>query len=52
MRVGLVVYGPLDDRSGGYRYDSELVGGLRAAGDDVTVVSLPERPYQIGRAHV
>ncbi|QOS11450.1 putative glycosyltransferase, type 1 [Haloferax gibbonsii] len=46
MRVGIVVYGPLDDRSGGYRYDSELVDGLRAAGDDVTVVSLPERSYR------
>ncbi|ELZ91287.1 group 1 glycosyl transferase [Haloferax mucosum ATCC BAA-1512] len=46
MQVGLVVYGPLDDRSGGYRYDLELVRGLRAAGDDVTVISLPERPYR------
>ncbi|ELZ98646.1 glycosyltransferase family 4 protein [Haloferax sulfurifontis] len=46
MRVALVVYGPLDGRSGGYRYDTELVRGLRAAGDDVTVVSLPERPYR------
>ncbi|KAB1194868.1 glycosyltransferase [Haloferax sp. MBLA0076] len=46
MDVGLVVYGPLDDRSGGYRYDLELVRGLRAAGDEVTVVSLPERSYR------
>ncbi|KAB1198883.1 MULTISPECIES: glycosyltransferase family 4 protein [Haloferax] len=46
MRVGFVVYGPLDGRSGGYRYDLELVRTLRAAGDEVTVVSLPERPYR------
>ncbi|WP_416839474.1 glycosyltransferase family 4 protein [Haloferax sp. DFSO52] len=46
MHVGLVVYGPLDGRSGGYRYDLELVRTLRAAGDEVTVVSLPERPYR------
>lgn len=46
MRVGFVVYGPLDGRSGGYRYDLELVRGLRAAGDEVTVISLPERPYR------
>lgn len=45
MRVGLVVYGPLDRRSGGYLYDSEVVDRLEAAGDDVTVVSLPERSY-------
>jgi glycosyltransferase involved in cell wall biosynthesis len=46
VRVGLVVYGPLDDRSGGYLYDRELVRSLRNTGDEVTVVSLPERPYR------
>lgn len=46
MRVGLVVYGSLDGRSGGYRYDLELVRTLRAAGDEVTVVSLPEGSYR------
>ena len=45
MRVGLVVYGPLDARSGGYRYDRELVDHLRRSGDAVDVVSLPERSY-------
>ncbi|MFC7203837.1 glycosyltransferase family 4 protein [Haloferax namakaokahaiae] len=45
MHVGFVIYGPLDTRSGGYRYDFELVRGLRAAGDQVTIISLPERPY-------
>ncbi|WP_396612886.1 glycosyltransferase family 4 protein [Haloferax sp. S1W] len=45
MHLGFVVYGPLDDRSGGYRYDLELVRRFRDAGDEVTVMSLPERPY-------
>jgi glycosyltransferase involved in cell wall biosynthesis len=45
MRVGLVVYGDLDRRSGGYLYDAELVERLRAAGDTVEVISLPERGY-------
>jgi glycosyltransferase involved in cell wall biosynthesis len=43
MRVGLLIYGPLDGRSGGYRYDLELVRLLRRRGDEVTVLSLPDR---------
>lgn len=42
MNVGLVVYGDLEPRSGGYRYDHHLVEGLRARGDRVDVISLPE----------
>ena len=45
MHVGLVIYGPLDKRSGGYLYDHNLVEHLRASGDRVTVFSLPERSY-------
>lgn len=45
MRIGFVVYGPLDRRSGGYRYDRELADRFAAAGDSVEVVSLPERSY-------
>lgn len=45
LHVGWVVYGDLDRRSGGYLYDSEVVERLRAAGDEVTVVSLPDRSY-------
>lgn len=45
MDVGLVIHGPLDERSGGYLYDRYLVDYLRAAGDTVTVYSLPERFY-------
>ncbi|MCL7416398.1 MAG: glycosyltransferase family 4 protein [Halalkalicoccus sp.] len=42
MKVGLVVYGDLEPRSGGYRYDRRLVEGLRERGDRVDVISLPE----------
>lgn len=48
MRVGLVLYGSLDERSGGFRYDRKLVDGLRAAGDEVVVIELPWRPYPRG----
>jgi glycosyltransferase involved in cell wall biosynthesis len=48
MKVGLALYGSLDERSGGFRYDRKLVAGLRAAGDDVEVVELPWRAYPRG----
>ena len=48
MRVGLTLYGSLDDRSGGFRYDRKLIEGLRAAGDTVTVIELPWRSYHRG----
>jgi glycosyltransferase involved in cell wall biosynthesis len=51
MRVGLVVYGDLDRRSGGYLYDFEVASRLRAAGDEVTVCSLPETTYRRSLAH-
>ncbi|THE63453.1 glycosyltransferase family 1 protein [Salinadaptatus halalkaliphilus] len=41
MKIGLVIYGSLDQRSGGYRYDRKLVEGLEDRGDDVSVISLP-----------
>jgi glycosyltransferase involved in cell wall biosynthesis len=50
MRVGLTLYGALDGRSGGFRYDRRLVEGLRAAGDTVEVVELPWRSYPRGLA--
>ena len=43
MRLGLVVYGDLDQTSGGFRYDRKLVEYLRAQGDTVEVISLPWR---------
>jgi glycosyltransferase involved in cell wall biosynthesis len=48
MHVGLVLYGSLDGRSGGFRYDRKLVEGLRAAGDTVEVIELPWRSYPRG----
>ena len=40
LRVAWVVYGSLDQVSGGYIYDRLVVEHLRALGDDVTIVSL------------
>jgi glycosyltransferase involved in cell wall biosynthesis len=45
MRVGLVIYGSLKTLSGGYLYDRVLVEYLRAQGDQVEVISLPDRSY-------
>lgn len=45
MRIGLVIYGSLATLSGGYLYDRLLVEYLRASGDRVDVISLPERNY-------
>ena len=43
--VGIVVYGDLDARSGGYRYDRELADHLLERGWKLEVVSLPERSW-------
>ncbi len=48
MRIGLVVYGDLDQVSGGYLYDRKLVEHLEARGDTVRVFRQPERPYPGG----
>jgi glycosyltransferase involved in cell wall biosynthesis len=45
MKVGLVIYGSLETISGGYLYDRQLVGSLRARGDTVEIISLPWRNY-------
>ncbi len=39
LRVALVIFGDLDERSGGFLYDLKLARGLEAAGDEVRVVS-------------
>ncbi len=41
MRIAWVLHGELAQRTGGTIYDAEVVAGLRRAGDEVTVVSLP-----------
>ena len=48
MKVGLTVYGSLEARSGGFRYDRRLVEELRRVGDSVEVVELPWRDYARG----
>lgn len=45
MDVGLLVVGDLDAPTGGNLYDRLLVDHLRDAGEDVTVLSLPQRSY-------
>lgn len=45
MRVGLVLYGDLRNRSGGFLYDRMLVEALRRAGAEVAVFALPWRRY-------
>jgi glycosyltransferase involved in cell wall biosynthesis len=48
MRVGLTLYGSLDERSGGFRYDRKLIEQLRRAGDTVDTIELPWRDYHRG----
>ena len=45
MEIGLVIYGSLKQRSGGYLYDRKLVEGLNSLGDRVNIISLPSRTY-------
>jgi glycosyltransferase involved in cell wall biosynthesis len=45
MRLGLVIYGGLDQRSGGYLYDQQLVSQLERAGDRVEIISIPRHSY-------
>ncbi len=45
MRLGLVIYGALETRSGGCLYDKKLVEYLRRHGDEVEIVSIPASNY-------
>lgn len=45
MRIGLLIYGRLGQRSGGYLYDRMLAQHLRRRGHSVQVISLPWRSY-------
>lgn len=51
MKVGLVIYGPLDHRSGGYLYDANIVQHMREQGDTVRVFSLPGSSYATSFLH-
>jgi len=45
MQIGLVIYGSLDQLSGGYLYDRRMVEYMREQGDTVEILSLPTRSY-------
>jgi len=48
MHIGIVVYGDLNQTSGGYLYDRKIVEHLRDRGDRVTVFSQADRAYPAG----
>src|SRR5262245_29161999 len=45
MRIAFVVYGSLDEISGGFVYDRALVSALRSLGHEVDVFGLPWHGY-------
>ncbi|WP_347989075.1 glycosyltransferase family 4 protein [Methylomonas sp. AM2-LC] len=45
MRIGLLIYGDLNTVSGGYLYNRKLVSYLREQGEQVQIISLPQRRY-------
>lgn len=48
MRLGFVVYGDVETRTGGFRYDRRLATALRERGHVVEFVELPWRSYPTG----
>ncbi len=51
MRVLWVIYGSLDQLSGGYLYDRRVVEHLRAHGVEVQLLGLPALPYILCPLH-
>ncbi len=45
MRIGLIIYGPLDFPSGGFVYDKRLLETLRKKKHHVEIISLPWESY-------
>ena len=45
MHLALVIYGSLDEISGGFLYDRQLVAHLQQRGHRVTTIALPWRSY-------
>lgn len=45
MKIGLIIYGTLDQVSGGYLYDRMLTDHLRKRGVTIEIISLPLRSY-------
>lgn len=48
MKIGFVVYGSFEHRSGGFRYDRQLRAALRDIGHTVEAIELPWRSYVRG----
>ncbi len=45
MNIGFMIYGNLDQVSGGYLYDRMIVNRLRSMGEKIEIISLPSRNY-------
>lgn len=45
MRIGLLIYGDLASISGGYLYNRQLVSYLQRQGEQVEIISLPQRRF-------
>jgi glycosyltransferase involved in cell wall biosynthesis len=45
IKVAFIVYGSIDQMSGGYLYDRRVVSALRSRGDSVEVFGLSKLPY-------
>ncbi|UCD82350.1 MAG: glycosyltransferase family 4 protein [Desulfobacterales bacterium] len=45
MRIGLIIYGNLNNLTGGYIYDRILVDYMQQHGHQVEIISLPQRNY-------
>lgn len=45
MHVALVIYGSLDEVSGGFLYDRQLIEHLKQRGHRATIIALPWRSY-------
>ena len=51
MRLLLVIYGRLEQVSGGYLYDRKVVEFLRNRGEEVDILRLPPLPYLLCPLH-
>jgi glycosyltransferase involved in cell wall biosynthesis len=51
MRLLLVIYGHLEQLSGGYLYDRKVVELLRDRGEEVDILPLPQLPYLLCPLH-
>jgi len=47
LKIGLLIYGSLDNLTGGFIYDRYLVDYLKSSGDQIEIVSLPWRNYPL-----